>query len=159
MSLLIRAYDPSRDADRVRQLLIELHEYERSLEPSLPESEKMAEPYLVLLLERCKKWAGHILVAVDHDSVAGLVVVLTKVPPEEPDEVQHEHAYITDLVVLPRCRGVGLGRSLLEHAEALARKSGARILRIDVLAKNSKAHDLYEQFSFQDFTIQMVKQL
>ena len=157
--MLIRAYDPGRDGSLVRQLLIELHEYERSLEPSLPESEKMAEPYLVLLLERCKKWAGHILVAVDHDSVAGLVVVLTKVPPEEPDEVQHEHAYITDLVVLPRCRGVGLGRSLLEHAEALARKSGARILRIDVLAKNSKAHDLYEQFSFQDFTIQMVKQL
>ena len=159
MSLLIRAYDPGRDGDRVRQLLIELQEYERSLEPSLPEGEKMVESYLLLLFERCRRWAGQILVALDNDSVAGLVAVLTKVPPEEPNEVQHEHAYITDLVVLPRYRGLGLGRSLLEHAENLARKSGATILRVDVLAKNSKAHDLYEHFSFQDFTIQMVKQL
>src|SRR5262245_52256300 len=104
MPFVIRAYDPSRDAAQLRQLVIELHEFERELEPSLPESEKMADLYVSTLLERCARWCGQILMAEDCGAIAGFVAVLARVPPEEPDDVQHEHAYVTDLVVLPRYR-------------------------------------------------------
>jgi len=159
MPFVIRAYEPSRDAAQLRQLVIELHEFERKLEPALPESEKMADPYVSTLLERCARWCGQILIAEDLGAVAGFVAVLTRVPPEEPDEVQQEHAYVTDLIVFRRYRRRGLGALLLQHAEAVARKAGATHLRVDVLAKNSGAHELYERLKFRDFAVKMVKQL
>jgi len=55
--------------------------------------------------------------------------------------------------------GGGIGRALLEQAEAIARASGATTLRVDVLARNSIAHDLYRQSGFRDFHVRMVKGL
>jgi len=159
MSFLIRDYDSARDGHRLRQCVVELQEFERRLEPSLPQGEAMADPYLAFLLERCARSSGRILVAEKDNTVAGLVAVLTRVSPEEPDEARQEYAYISDLVVVARYRGRGLGRILLEHAEALARKSGATTLRVGVLAKNHIAHGLYQQLGFNDFQVQMVKDL
>jgi len=66
---------------------------------------------------------------------------------------------VSDLVVLPRYRRRGLGALLLRHAEALARRAGARLLRIDVLARNSGAHRLYKRLEFQDYAVRMLKEL
>jgi ribosomal protein S18 acetylase RimI-like enzyme len=159
MPFVIRAYDPSRDAAPLRQLVIERHEFERELEPSLPESEKIADAYVSTLLERCSRWCGRILMAEDLGAVVGFVAVLARVPPEEPDEVQHEHAYVTDLVVRRRYRRRGLGALLLQHADAVAREAGATHLRVDVLARNTGAHELYERLNFRDFAVKMVKPL
>jgi diamine N-acetyltransferase len=159
MAFVIRAYDPSRDAAPLRQLVVELHDFERRLEPSLPESETMADPYVSTLFERCARWSGQVLVAEQSGAVVGFVVVLARVPPEAPDEIQHDHAYVSDLVVLPRHRRRGLGALLLQHAEAVARKAGATHIRVDVLARNSGAHELYARLGFRDFSVQMVKRL
>jgi hypothetical protein len=41
----------------------------------------------------------------------------------------------------------------------VARKAGATHLRVDVLAENTSAHELYERLKFRDFAVKMVKQL
>ncbi|HUP36286.1 MAG TPA: GNAT family N-acetyltransferase [Candidatus Limnocylindria bacterium] len=102
---------------------------------------------------------GRVLVAeIDH-RVVGFIALLARVVPEEPDEDQTPYAYISDLVVLPRYRRRGVGRALLERAEALARSSGARVLRVGVLAKNESAARLYRVAGFSDYQLQLAKRL
>ena len=119
----------------------------------------MAEAYLRVLIERNVKYAGRILVAQVDGSVVGFAAVLGRVEPEAPDEEQAPHAYVSDLVVLPGHRGQGLGRMLLEHAEALARSAGTKSLQIGVLSRNESAARLYRDFGFGDFQIHLTKRL
>ena len=119
----------------------------------------MADAYLAFLLDRCERCSGKVFVAEVDDSVVGFVSVLAKVLPEEPDEDQAEYAYIADLVVLPSYRQQGLGRTLLQRAEAFARGRGAKILRVGVLEKNRLASDLYHKVGFADYHVQLIKRL
>jgi diamine N-acetyltransferase len=154
----IRDYDPAQHWDQVRSCIVELQEFERRLEPSLPRGKDMADAYLTFLLDRCSRAAGRVVAEVDH-GVVGFVAVFARVAPEEPDEDQTPYAYISDLVVLPRYRRRGIGRALLEQAEALVGSSGARILRVGVLAKNEPAAKLYRAAGFSDYQLQLVKRL
>ena len=156
---MIRDYEPARDAVAVRACIVELQEFERTIEPSLPPGDAMAEAYHRTILERCAKHAGRIFVAEIDGRVVGFAAVLGRVDPGAPDEEQVPHAYVSDLVVLPACRGRGLGRQLLERGEAFARSSGVRVFQIGVLARNESAARLYRDFGFGDFRIQMVKRL
>ena len=119
----------------------------------------MADAYLAFLLDRCERCSGKVFVAEADDSVVGFAAVLAKVLPEEPDEDQSEYAYITDLLVLPSYRQRGLGRTLLQHAEAFARERGAKILRVGVLARNRLAWELYRKLDFADYHVQLIKRL
>ena len=156
---MIRDYEPDRHHHRLRTCVVELQDFERGLEPALPDGQHIAETYLAFLLDRCARLSGKVFVAEVDDAVVGFVGVLTKVEPEEPDEDQTDYAYISDLVVLPSYRDQGLGRALLQRAEAFARGRGARILRVGVLAKNRGALALYHTMGFTDYQVQLVKRL
>jgi ribosomal protein S18 acetylase RimI-like enzyme len=139
--------------------MVELQDFERSLEPALPEGEHMADAYLEFLFERCTRWGGKVFVAEIDEAIVGFVGVLTRVPPDAPDEHQSEYAYISDLVVLPSHRQRGIATALLQHAEAFARANSAKILRIGVLASNQVALALYHKKGFIDYQVQLVKVL
>lgn len=155
----LRDYDPRRHRAQLRSCIVELQEFERGLESALPRGEEMAEAYLTFLQERCARTAGRVIVAETDDTVVGYVGVMTRVAPEEPDEDQRPYAYISDLVVLPAYRRCGIGRALLEQAEAVARGSGAPILRVGVLAKNATAARFYRSIGFTDYQVQPAKRL
>lgn len=55
---------------------------------------------------------------------------------------------ICQLYVDPFFQGGGVGRALLEHAVALARKTGKRECLLWVLEENCRARAFYEQFGF-----------
>jgi len=156
---MIRDYDPTQHWEQVKSRVVELQEFERGLEPSLPRGKDMADAYLTFLLDQCSQAAGRVLIAEVDRSVVGFVAVFARVAPEEPDEDQTPYAYISDLVVLPRYRRRGIGRALLEQAEALVVRSGVRILRVGVLAKNASAAKLYRAAGFSDYQLQLVKRL
>jgi GNAT superfamily N-acetyltransferase len=71
------------------------------------------------------------------------------VPFTELDDPPGYYALITDLVVLEPHRGRGIGRRLLEKAEAYAKQAGATELRIGVLANNGTARRLYLEVGFR----------
>jgi ribosomal protein S18 acetylase RimI-like enzyme len=154
---MIREYDPARDRSQLRACMVELQDFERGLEPGLPEGGVMADRYLANLMERCAATAGRVFVAEEDGAVAGFVGVLARVVPA-PDEGQ-AYAYVSDLVVLPAYRRRGIGRALLERAEVYAREMGARALRVGVLVKNEAAGRLYRKIGFNDYTIQLLKPL
>jgi GNAT superfamily N-acetyltransferase len=157
MPFVIREWSPGRERATLRPLVVVLQDFERGLEPTLPGGEAMADAYLTFLVERCARFAGRMFVAEEAGGAAGFVCVLTRVPPDGPDDAIEEYAYVSDLVVCPEHRGQGLGRRLLARAEAAARESGARSLQIGVLARNRVAHELYRRMGFGDFQVRLVK--
>jgi ribosomal protein S18 acetylase RimI-like enzyme len=156
---MIRDYESGRDDDAVKACIVELQEFERALEPSLPPGDAIAEAYLRVLIERNVKYGGRILVADVAGTVVGFTAIQGRVEPESPDEEQAPHSYVSDLVVLPGHRSQGIGRRLLEHAEALARSAGTKSLQIGVLSRNESAARLYRDFGFGDFRIHLTKRL
>ena len=154
---MIREYDSLRDRKSLRTCVVELQDFERGLEPTLPKGEEMADRYLAHMLRRCDESLGRVFVAEVDGAVVGFVGVLGRVVPE-PDESQ-AYAYVSDLVVLPAYRRRGLGRALLERAVAFARGKGAKALRVGVLARNEGAARLYRSLGFGEYTIQLNKPL
>ena len=152
---MIRDYEPAGDADAVRACIVELQEYERAMEPSLPPGDAMADAYHRTILERCAKHAGRIFVAEIDGRVVGFAAVLGRVDPGAPDEEQVPHAYVSDLVVLPACRGRGLGRQLLERGEAFPRSPGVGVFQIGVLPRHQSAAGPFPAFRFGGFRVQM----
>jgi ribosomal protein S18 acetylase RimI-like enzyme len=60
---------------------------------------------------------------------------------------------IHDLAVVPECRGQGIGRALLEAAEARAAERGCCKLTLEVQDGNRQARVLYERYGFADFVV------
>ena len=146
----IRVYDPARDAGALRACFRELQEFERALEPDLPPGEDVSDAYLALLFDRCARWRGRIFVAEQGGRVVGFSAIQAAVPQEEPDDPPGPYALLSDLVVLPEARRAGVGRSLLERAEAFARAEGATVLCLGVLARNRGARTLYAEAGFRE---------
>jgi len=156
----IRDYDAARDAAAVRRCFVELQDFERALEPDLPPGAEVASAYLALLFERCARWRGRIFVAAHEDGrVVGFAAVQAAVPQEEPDDPPGCYALLSDLVVLPEARRGGLGRALLDRAEAYARAEGAPVLSLSVLARNAAARSLYAAAGFRERFLQLEKRL
>src|SRR5687768_7004512 len=133
---VIRDYRPD-DADVLRRCVVELQEFERTIDPRLRTGEAMADAYCAQMHDRCRRAAGRIFVAERDGAVVGFVTVLAREPFTELDEPSGTYAFISDLAVLAPHRKQGIGRALLAHAEAYARSMGARELRIGVLKQNA----------------------
>ena len=147
MAAHIREYEP-RDAAALRRCVVALQEHERAIDTRLPPGEAMADAYCANLHHRCRTARGQILVAERDATVVGFVAVLAEEPFTELDEPSGTYALVTDLVVLDPHRREGVGRQLLEGAEAYARRAGGVELRIGVLAQNAGARSLYLAMGF-----------
>jgi uncharacterized protein (TIGR00290 family) len=155
----IREFDSSRDGPALHECFAELQDFERALEPAQPPGSEVADAYLKLLFARCAEHRGRIFVAERGERVVGFVAVQAAVPETEPDDPPGSYALVSDLVVLPEARRGGLGRTLLDRAESYARAEGARILRLDVFARNAAARALYADAGFRDRILELEKEL
>ena len=155
---LIRKYDPAADYPALRACFIELQGWERQFEPSMPEPEDAADPYLADMLARCAASGGHVFVAEQDGAIAGFVCLMARVGPDL-DESTELYAYVSDLVVRAAHRGQGIGRRLMATAEAAARAAQSKRLKVGVLAANKRASDFYRAGDFREHTIGLVKNL
>lgn len=155
----IREYQARTDAEGLRRCFIEMQDYIRRFELSMPPGEVAVDAYLQWILERCASYDGTVFVAADAGEVVGFVCVWARVPPNAPDEDPGGYAYISDLAVTSAFRRRGIGRELLARAEAYARSRGATTLRIGVLAKNEGPYRLYRACGFTDRHIDLSKNL
>jgi GNAT superfamily N-acetyltransferase len=140
---VIRSYGPP-DAPALRRCVAALQDFERTIEPRLQPGEAMADAYCRQIHARCDEHAGRVFVAELDGGVVGFVSVNARQPFTELDEPPGTYALVTNLVVLEPHRGHGIGRRLMERAEAFARDAGAAELRIGVLAANAAARTLYD---------------
>ena len=77
----------------------------------------------------------NIIDIIESGEVSGFVITRTAV----------DQAEILTIVVAPAHQGKGVGRSLLQLAEACVRERGADIMFLDVAADNSAAIHLYKK--------------
>lgn len=158
MPLSIREYrDP--DAVGLRACIVALQDYERSIDPRLLPGDTIADAYRAILQARGAESQGTIFVADRQGAIIGFVAVLAHVLQTELDEPPGTYALVSDLMVMPACRGHGIGRALLQHGERYARTAGATELRVGVLSDNPGAHGLYRTAGFAPYFELLVKRL
>ena len=127
-SVEIRSVDPEHPDARgcLAEYVAELNRRsERGFDPSVGAT---ALPHEV------RPPAGEFFVAYLHGDAIGCGAV--KHHPGEPAEIKR-------MWIAPAARGLGLGRRLLEHLEACARESGARVARLETGAVLTEALALY----------------
>jgi len=157
--MLIRKFDEDTDTGSLRDCLIELQEFERSVDCRMPAGEEIADAYLSDMFLQCAMSKGTIFVAEMDGRVAGFVTLLSQCSSGELDDGDIEFALVSDIVVREECRGLGAGRQLLEIAEKQAREDGAQWFRVSVLARNQLARKLYESLGFAELYIDFEKTL
>lgn len=88
---------------------------------------------------------GRIYVAREAGRIVGMVSTLYTISTAEGGKA----AWLEDMIVLPECRGRGIGAALLEHAVVAARDEGC--LRLTLLSDedNALAHAVYAAEGFQ----------
>ncbi len=100
------------------------------------------EGQVVLIAEEAGMRAGYVHLHPDVDFFTG-----------------ETHGHVSDLVVAPGAEGRGIGRALMEAAEAWARARGYRLLTLNVFGDNVRARALYDRLGYRPDTTKMVKEL
>jgi ribosomal protein S18 acetylase RimI-like enzyme len=154
----IREYR-SEDGPQVEECFIELQEFERRIEPRRIEGRLVAQKYLQHMFDRCAQTQGQVFVLEVEQKVVGFVSIWAKVKVNGLVNEEAEVAYVSDLFVAAAYRGQGLGRALLQRAEDYALAQGATMLSLGVLAENTGARRLYQDFGFREDHVALIKPL
>ncbi len=143
----------SDDLDPILELLPRLADYPL---PNRRESEMFWRDDAALVA----KWARgdapdtHVRVAVDdHDHPVGTAIISLR-----DDMFSKERcAHLEVVVVAPEADGKGLGRTLIDEVEHVARDHGATIMSLHVLGNNARARHVYDELGFDEEMIRAVK--
>ncbi len=157
--MLIREYNNETDYKGLRRCVIAIQDYERSIDPRMPQGKDIVDAYVPDLFRRCEVHKGKILVADIDGSVVGYVLILCKVISEDIDDGGLEFACIGDLAVLKEFQKKGYGKKLLSAAEDEAKASDVKWLRINVLSSNHIANKLYLSEGFRPYSTSLEKTL
>lgn len=89
-----------------------------------------------------------ILVALQDEQVLGFALLQQQATPPYPMLVNHQYAYLLDLVVDQNSRGRGIATQLLDACKAWTIDRQLAYLELNVLSNNLPALKLYEQQGF-----------
>jgi ribosomal protein S18 acetylase RimI-like enzyme len=76
-----------------------------------------------------------------------------------PDFFGNRHAHISVVATTEAAEGSGVGRALLEYAEAWSRQRGYSLLTLNVFAANDRARRFYERAGLTAEMLRYVKPL
>ena len=158
-AMKVREYSYGSDFEQLRECVIELQNFERQIDPRLPSGEDIVDEYVTQMQFRCRSCDGQIFVADIDGDIAGYVTLLNRLQSDELHEGDTEYGLIADLVIREKHRGTGLGRKLMEAAEAAAKAYGVRWLRVSVMSVNKNARKLYLSSGFSDLYSELEKDL
>ena len=100
-----------------------------------------------------------LFVAQSGKSLAGFVHVVVRDTPEIPILVQRSYAVVDSLAVREDHRRGGIGRALMDKAEAWARAEGATSIELNVYAFNKPAIAFYRSLGYEVLSQRMTKRL
>lgn len=144
---MIRAYTPT-DYEAAKECIIALQDAEHALLPDVKHTgAEIAEEYLEQILRPIKDGTGQIFVAEIGRHIAGLIAVV--VEDHDLTTIGEKYLYISDVVVHDAFRGRGLGKALMEHAEAYGEELGIEDFNIGVMCINEPALALYLKMHYE----------
>lgn len=156
--LIVRPYDPVRDAQALRDCVIEHQDFHRAVEPSWPEGQAIVDRYITYLEAQCAAHDGRVMIAEWRGAVVGFACVVASTRGESPDDPS-TFAWVHDVFVKPAHRRLGVARMLMAEAESFSRARGARLLRLGVLNGNTGARAFYRGQGFRDYVRVLTKAL
>lgn len=154
-TIIIRPYQ-DKDIHTVQDLIAEVQNHERSLDPLRTAGELIRESQLARILRPVQEGTGMVLVAETGGRVVGYIAAHKQI--DEMDA--YERVYVADLGVNKAYRGKGIGTLLITEVERQAKEVfHVQYLRIGVLSPNIDAYRLYKRLGFQDQEIEMQKKI
>lgn len=155
---IIRPY-ADKDHDKVIDLLVELQEYERTLDANMmPSENSLAARYLEGLFQRCQSNQGEVYVADVDKQVVGLVSVYREQIDENYTKA-NDYLYVADLIVTESYRGQGIATALLGHVQTHAYEIGTHFIKLETLANNPAAIATYRKAGFHFDGVTLLKSL
>jgi ribosomal protein S18 acetylase RimI-like enzyme len=138
----------SGDRSAVRQAIVELQNYERSLHETRRPGEAIADAYLDWMLAQAAA-GGAVLVAEVDGEFAGFAAGWIEHEPslQETDD-SNRFGLVSDVCVLPQFRGRRIASRLIDGLDPYFRRAGVTRIRIGVLASNRSARAAYEHCGF-----------
>lgn len=144
----------------LRSCFIALQDHEHAMYPEAPTGAAIADDYLAWMFERVERFEGAILVAeTTAGEFAGFATLLARLPRTDPDDPDSEHAFLSELSVMPAFRGHGAGQVLIAASEALAKQAGSAVMRVTVVADNEGAQRLYRRAGFEPAMVMLQKNI
>jgi ribosomal protein S18 acetylase RimI-like enzyme len=156
--VVIRRFDAARDAQSLRECLVDHQNFHRRIEPWRPDGEAIASDYMTYLETECAAHDGCIFMAQYGEQAAGFVCVVAATRGESPEDPS-PFAWIHELYVKPEHRRRGVASMLMAEAERFARGEGAQLLRLGVLDRNDGARRFYVRHGFREHAHVLTKPL
>ena len=156
--VVIRRFDRARDAQLLRECVVDQQNFHRGIEPSWPDGDSIVRDYMAYLDTECAVHNGCIIMALCGAEALGFVCVVATTRGESPDDPT-PFAWIYDLYVKPEHRRRGVASRLMAEAERFARGEGAQSLRLGVLDRNERARRFYVRHGFREYTHVLTKPL
>jgi GNAT superfamily N-acetyltransferase len=148
----------SHDTRGLLELWAELDTQHRRALPELFGDLAGPSPTLDFLLEAIDGRDRAIFVAERDGRILGLTYVLIITAPDHPLLVPRTYAVIDDVVVSQRARQQGVGKALVQAAEAWARDHGVSQFEAEAYEFNDAAKAFYAALGYDTVSRIMVKQ-
>lgn len=139
----------SKFDNQIKDLLVELQNYLIDIDDWHTQimSQEYREKYFQLDMEKVKKQNGKVYLAVNNDSVLGLVIGVVD-EKDSIDELTNDCAKtgsILELIVNSNERGNGIGKLLLNQIESYFKSVDCVRINIEVFGPNQSALNFYKK--------------
>ena len=155
----IRDMEPA-DADSVADFVTKLNVFEASLSADRDTSEQAGKDHFDYLCDEVRSLGGFCLVAELEEMLMGCLIAAPESMPGFIVKPEYRtYGEIYDIYVVPKARGKGLGRKLINEAENRFRKMGLNQVGLYALAGNRNAIGAYECMGFEHYETFMRKNI
>jgi ribosomal protein S18 acetylase RimI-like enzyme len=156
----IREYE-TKDKEQLKTLIAELQDHEAEYLPDMKPGSEIAERYLEYILKSCEERDGVIYIAEDDDQLAGFLWFYIR---RQPTDIMYNFSEdvfveIGDYVVTKGKRNQGIGKALMKSVEEYAVNKQVKKVRLNVMAKNHTAREVYDKIGFEEVEIILEKLL
>ncbi len=156
MTLNIRPFKPS-DLDTLVSFWREIEDNPALSGDFFSPSQENETSWRKHVLSVYEEDENQILVAEDEGKLVGFIKIMTLV--RHPLVSNIRCSLIGNMYVLPEFRRMGVASALMDRVFEYVKSKGGTHVRLNVMASNTPAYNLYEKRGFVDYSIIMMKQL
>jgi len=153
----IREYH-QQDIDDLKELITQLQDFERLIDPQRLEGMKIAHDYLQHLMDTCEKEEGKIFVVELDGNIVGMLSVLIEEHKTHRKKTARI-AEISDLMIMPAYRGRGISKELIAEAEKYAKTQNVAVIQTAILHSQEDLKNHFLRNGFGEFEVVLRKKI